>query len=109
MVSYVSSTWWSTHKHGTRIRLFQVGCDKLLAFLDVLWRQILHASGTEQQGVIAKPVLFKDAPKIGSAPSTVKQFRSEIRNKSGNTLETLSEQILNFQVSSGWRFPNPGK
>ena len=31
--------------------------------------------------------------------STGKHFRSEIRNKSGNTLKTLSEQILNFQVS----------
>ena len=40
---------------------------------------------------------------LGGAPSTVKHFRSEIRNKSGNTLETLSEQILNFQVSYGWR------
>ena len=29
--------------------------------------------------------------------------------KSGNTPETLSEQILNFQVSYGWRRRNPGK
>ena len=36
----------------------------------------------------------------GGAPSTVEYFRREIRNKSGNTLETLSEQILNFQVCS---------
>ena len=35
-------------------------------------------------------------PEVGGAPSTVKHFRSEIRNKSGNTPETLSEQILNF-------------
>ena len=46
---------------------------------------------------------------LGGAPSTAKHFRSEIRNKSGNALETLSEQILNFQVSYGWRSPNPGK
>ena len=35
---------------------------------------------------------------VGGAPSTVKHFRSEIRNNSRNTLETLSEQIVNFQV-----------
>ena len=46
---------------------------------------------------------------LGGAPSTVKQFRSEIGNKSGNTPETLSERILNFHVSYGWRSPNPGK
>ena len=46
---------------------------------------------------------------FGGAPSTVKQFRSEIRNKSGNTPETLSEQILNFHVSYGWRSSNLGK
>ena len=46
---------------------------------------------------------------IGRAPSAAKHFRSEIRNKSGNTLETLSEQILNLQVSYSWRSPNPGK
>ena len=39
---------------------------------------------------------------VEGAPSTVKHFRIQIRNKSGNTLETLSEQILNFQVSYGW-------
>ena len=44
---------------------------------------------------------------FGGAPSTVKHFRSEIRNKSGNTPETLSEQILNFQVSYGWSSRNP--
>ena len=42
-------------------------------------------------------------------PSTVKHFRNKIRNKSGNAPETLSEQILNFQVSYGWRSPNRGK
>ena len=39
----------------------------------------------------------------------VYRLPSTIRNKSGNTLETLSEQILNFQVSYGWRSQNPGK
>ena len=32
---------------------------------------------------------------VGGAPSTVKHFRSEIRNRSGNALEMLSEQTLN--------------
>ena len=49
------------------------------------------------------------APSLGGTPSTVKYFRSEIRNKSGNTPEMLSEQILNFQVPYGWRSQNPGK
>ena len=35
----------------------------------------------------------------GGAPSTVKNLRSEIRNKSANTPETLSEQILDFLPS----------
>ena len=38
------------------------------------------------------------SPLLGGAPSTAKHFLSEIRNKSGNTLETLSEQILNRTV-----------
>ena len=53
--------------------------------------------------------LCSQAEKLGGAPSTVKHFWSKIRNKSGKTPETLSEQVLNFQVSYGWRSPNPGK
>ena len=34
-------------------------------------------------------------------------LRSKIWNKSGKNPETLSEQIPNFQVSYGWRIPNP--
>ena len=48
-------------------------------------------------------------PLLGVAPSTAKHFRSEIRSRSGNAPETLSEQILNFQVSHGWRSPKPWK
>ena len=42
-------------------------------------------------------------------PSTVKHFRSRVRNKSGKTPETLLEQILNFQASYGWRFTKSWK
>ena len=48
-------------------------------------------------------------PFLGGAPSTLKHFRSKIRNKSRNTPETLSEQILNFQASYGWRSLDPEK
>ena len=40
----------------------------------------------------------------------VEPFRSKnLRNNSGNTLKMLSEQILNFQASYGWRSPIPAK
>ena len=57
----------------------------------------------------SRPVVQSHWSPIGGTPSTVKHFRTEIRNKSGNTPETLSEQILKFQVSYGWRSRNPGK
>ena len=45
----------------------------------------------------------------GSSWAPYKHFRSRIRNKSGNTPETLSEQILNLQVPYNLRPPNPGR
>ena len=40
---------------------------------------------------------------------SISGVKSGSPNKSGHTPEMLSEQILNCQVSYGWRHPNPGK
>ena len=56
------------------------------------------------QATIEDPEINLEVPRVRLTVSGLKPG-----NKSGNTPETLSEQILNFQFPYSWRSPNLGK